>query len=218
MAFERTRQAKSFGEPVRVRTDGTRAQATKDDDAPRGPRSSTAYEKYKEQLHAFFSGQKPLPDHLKELLATRPGASAHMEGVSEDAAPAPVVDDKKKKAAKKPAEDRQARRVVASGGDDLGSLVEAIRKATSPREVEGAIDALKSKGHGLPNDPEILSKALGHSKEDVHAEALRGIKAAIESGALKPTTLLKTRIHNVALLASSADVRELCADLKKLGA
>lgn len=212
MAFERTRQAKSFGEPVRVRTDGSRTTTTKDEDAPRGPRSSTAYEKYKEQLHAFFSGQKPLPDHLKELLQTRPGASEHMEGVPEEAPAKPAPVAPKAKAAP----ERSTRRVVATGGDDVQSLVEAIRKATSPREVEGAIDALKAKGHDLPLDPEVLSKALGHSKEDVHAEALRGIKAALESGSMKATTLLKTRIHNVALLASSADVKQLCADLKKL--
>jgi hypothetical protein len=213
MAFERTRQAKSFGEPVRVRTDGSRTSTTtKDDDAPRGPRSSTAYEKYKEQLHAFFSGQKPLPDHLKELLQTRPGASEHMDGVPEEA-PAPAPE---KKPAAKAAPERSTRRVVATGGDDVGSLVDAIRKATSPREVEGAIDALKSKGHDLPLDPEVLSKALGHSKEDVHAEALRGIKSSLESGTLKATTLLKTRIHNVALLASSGEVRDLCAELKRI--
>lgn len=222
MAFDR-RQAKSFGEPTRVRMDGTRAEP-KDEDLPRAPRPSTAYESYKQQLHAFFSGQKPLPDHLKELLATRPGASQHMEGVSDDA---PLAEDKKapakkggkttaKRAGAKDEGERQARRVVASNSDDFASLVEAIRKATSPREVEGAIDQLKQRGHTLPGDPEVLSKALGHSREEIHAEALRGIKHAIEGGTMKPSTLLKTRVHNVALLASSSEVKDLCGELKRL--
>src|SRR5687767_10769528 len=88
MAFDRARQQKSFGEPVRVRMDGSKAEPSKDDgDKPRGPRANSSYEKYKESLHAFFSGQKPLPDHLKELLATRPGASEHLEGVPEPTQP-----------------------------------------------------------------------------------------------------------------------------------
>ncbi len=222
MAFERTRQAKSFGEPVRVRTDGTRTQGAKDDEPGKGARPGSAYEKYKQQLHGFFNGTTPLPDHLKDLLATRPGASEHMEGVPDaPAGPAGLTEsDKKSKGKKAPggrkADERPARRVVGGADPDIASLVEQIKRAVSPREVEGAIDALKAKGVSLPGDPEVLSKALGHSKEAVHEEALRGIKSALETGTMKPTTLLKTRIHNVALLASSSDVRDLCGDLKKM--
>lgn len=223
MAFDRARQQKSFGEPTRVRMDGTRAAPSNDDGlSPRQPTKSsgTAYDKYKESLHAFFNGDKPLPEHLKDLLATRPGASAHMDGVVEEPEPMPQTAVKKGKSAVRTPrpEDRKARRMVTSTSDDYASLVEAIRKGTSPREVESAIDALLDKGHAMPLDGEVLSKALGHSSESVLAQALRGLASCADGGALKSVQLLKTRVNNVQLLASSSEVRELCAELKsKLG-
>jgi hypothetical protein len=202
--------------------DGTRASPSNDDGQP-GPKppAGSAYEKYKQSLHAFFNGDKPLPDHLRDLLATRPGASEHLDGVEEVEAKAqPVAPAPKKgkpaRAARGP-EDRK-RRMVATSSDDYASLVEAIRRATSPREVESAIDALLEKGHALPMDGEVLSKALGHSSETVLAMALRGLSSVVDSGSLKSVQLLKTRVNNVALLASSSDVRELCGELRsKLG-
>ena len=56
-------------------------------------------------------------------------------------------------------------------------MVDAVRKASSPREVESAVDALRAKGASLPRDAEVLSKALGHAIEDVLIEALRGLIA-----------------------------------------
>src|SRR6476620_10782092 len=142
MAFDRARQ-KSFGEPTRVRLDGTRAAPSNDDGQPPQPKGGggSAYEKYKQSLHAFFNGDKPLPDHLRDLLATRPGASDHLEGVEDviDVKPAPLtaVAAKKGKATARNArtDDRKARRMVAVSSDDYASLVEAVRRATSPREV-----------------------------------------------------------------------------------
>ena len=77
MGFDRRRE-KSFGEPTRVRADGTSGSAREvgGDDVPKRP-ANTAYERYKQELHAFFNGEKPLPEHLKDMLATRPGAAEH---------------------------------------------------------------------------------------------------------------------------------------------
>ena len=74
MGFSRDR-SKSFGEPNRVRMDGTRAEAQ--DEAPKPRGVNTAYERYKQQLHSFFDQGKPLPDHLRDMLSTRPGAGDH---------------------------------------------------------------------------------------------------------------------------------------------
>src|SRR5688572_17310411 len=170
MAFDRRRE-KSFGEPTRVRTDGT-AGSTKDGDLPKKP-ANTAYERYKQELHAFFNGEKPLPDHLKDMLATRPGAADH--GLADEAAEAEAKADATKAQAQaktkskesngngKP--DKAARRVINGPSDDVLAIVEQIRKANSPREVEGAVDALRAKGATLPKDAEVLSKALGHGNE-----------------------------------------------------
>jgi hypothetical protein len=213
MGFDRAR-TKSFGEPTRVRTDGTRAESS--DDAPKRPEPSS-YEKYKQSLHAFFNGDKPLPDHLKDMLLTRPGAEGVFGEEAEAASMAEVEAQDRAKGKKKPTpddrkEDKKVRRVVPSNGADLFTLVEAIRKGNSPREVEAAVDALRAKGHPLPKDADILSKALGHSSEDVLQEALAGL-IEIDVANIKSPQLLKTRTKNVALMASSSSLRELCGQL-----
>jgi hypothetical protein len=213
MAFDRRRE-KSFGEPTRVRTDGT-AGSTKDGDLPKKP-ANTAYERYKQELHAFFNGEKPLPDHLKDMLATRPGAADH--GLADEAAEAEAKADATKAQAQAKAKskesngngkpDKAPRRVINGPSDDVLAIVEQIRKANSPREVEAAVDALRAKGASLPKDAEVLSKALGHGNEDVLAEALKGL-VEIDLAQIKSPGLLKTRVKNVLLLASTADVKEL---------
>lgn len=207
MAFDRRRE-KSFGEPTRVRTDGTVGAANAQGDTPKKP-ASTAYERYKQELHAFFNGEKPLPDHLKDMLATRPGAADHgMEAATPPPGPEIAVEEPRKKA-----EDKKApRRVVNGPSDEVLAIVEQIRRANSPREVETAVDALRAKGAALPKDAEVLSKALGHGNEDVLAEALKGL-VEIDRAQIKSAALLKTRVKNVLLLASTADVKELGSKL-----
>lgn len=211
MAFDR--RQKSFGEPTRVRTDG-RASGDNgnNDEIPRPKPASTAYERYKQELQSFFNGGKPLPDHLKDLLATRPGAAEHGIAAEEvEAAPAPTGNGNgaAAKAKKVPARADERKRRVASGPtDEVAELVAQLAKAVSPRDVESAVNALRAKGVPLPRDPETLSKALGHGNEEVIAEALRGL-LEVDLPRIKSPGLLKTRVKNVLLLASTSDVREL---------
>jgi hypothetical protein len=200
MGFDRRRE-KSFGEPTRVRSDGTTGTA-RDEDLPKRP-ANTAYERYKQELHAFFNGEKPLPAHMKDMLATRPGAAEH--GLEQAEQPAPA--EAKKADAPKVAE-KAPRRVINGPTDEVLAIVEQIRRANSPREVEAAVDALRAKGASLPKDAEVLSKALGHGNEDVLAEALKGL-VEIDKGQIKSASLLKTRVKNVLLLATTGDVKEL---------
>lgn len=207
MAFDR--RQKSFGEPTRVRMDGRSGADSTNDELSRPRPANTAYERYKQELQSFFNGGKPLPDHLKDLLATRPGAAEH--GIPVDETPAPVPEGNGAKNGKKAAVsrvDEKKRRVVAGPTDEVAELVAQLGKATSPREVENAVNALRAKGAPLPRDPEILSKALGHGNEDVIAEALRGL-IEIDVARIKSASLLKTRVKNVLLLASTGEVREL---------
>lgn len=219
MAFTRHRISNTL-EPARVRTDGTKASSGDDPAEERlraRVRQNTAYEKYKASLHEYFNGGKPLPDSLKAMLATRPGAEEHgVEAVEAEEAEAPAPQQQKKaaKEAAKEAAPRRPRRMAPSASGDYGSLVEAIRKASSPREVESAVDALRAAGHALPADGELLSKALGHKDEAVICDALRGLLEVAEQGGIKSPRLLRTRIDNVALLASSSEVGVLCGELK----
>jgi hypothetical protein len=217
MSNPRPPRSSSAGAPGRVRMDGTRVDA--DTAPPPGKPAASSYERYKQQLHAFFNGDKPLPDHLRDMLATRPGASDHGFEPGEEPAPvetkAPPRKNGKKTATRDAvvADDANRRRVVAAAADDL-VLIEAIRKATSPREVQASVDALLARGLSLPKDAEILGKALGHADDAVLEQALTGLKELIVDGGFKGNpTLLKTRLKNVALLSSSSSVRELCADV-----
>jgi hypothetical protein len=206
--------------------DGTRAEPGE----PAARPAASSYERYKQQLHAFFNGDKPLPENLRDMLATRPGASQH--GFDEDevaAADAAAADAAAAAAPKKPkkasvtrsgrpapaADDDATRRRVGatSSADDL-LLIEAIRKATSPREVQASVDALLAAGLPLPKDAEVLGKALGHADDSVLEQALSGLRDLVLEGAFRGNaTLLKTRLKNVALLSSSSSVRELCTEV-----
>ena len=202
--------------------DGTRAEpdASRPGGRVGGGNGGTSYERYKQQLHAFFNGDKPLPDHLKTMLATRPGAADHGFAADDDAAdaapaadPSAVRKGRAAKAKKPDADDAQRRRVVAGSAEDV-VLADAIRKASSPREVQAAIDALLARGYPLPMDADVLGKALGHSDDGVLEKALEGLVALVAEGNFKGNpTLLKTRLKNVALLSSSSSVRSLCTDL-----
>jgi hypothetical protein len=208
------------GEPSRVRMDGTRAEpdASRPGGRLQGGGSNTSYERYKQQLHAFFNGDKPLPDHLKTMLATRPGASEHgfAEGEAEAEVEAPAAEPapkaKKGRGRARPEGDEgPRRRVVAANAEDI-VLADAIRKASSPREVQGAVDALLGRGYPLPLDADVLGKALGHGDDAVLEKVLTALQSLVVDGGFKGNaTLLKTRLKNVALLSSSTTVRELCA-------
>ncbi len=213
MAFDR--RQKSFGEPTRVRMDGRSTSdsgsSSTTDDIPRPKPASSAYERYKQELQSFFNGSKPLPDHLKDLLATRPGAAEHGIAAEEaEASPAATAAGAAAAKAKKaPARvDDRKRRVAAGPTDDVAELVAQLAKAVSPRDVETTVNALRARGVPLPREPEILSKALGHGNEEVIAEALRGL-IETDLPRIKSPALLKTRIKNVLLLATTSDVREL---------
>lgn len=216
------RSSTAAGVPGRVRMDGTRVEP---DERPAERPAASSYERYKQQLHGFFNGDKPLPDHLRDMLATRPGATAHgfdesevedAESAAAAAAPKKVTKKTKSTASGAPVrveDDGARRRVVAAAADDL-ALIEAIRRASSPREVQTSVDALLARGSSLPKDAEVLGKALGHADDSVLEAALATLRDVIVEGGFKGNaTLLKTRLKNVALLSSSSSVRELCQDV-----
>lgn len=227
MAYSRASRG-SLNEVTRVRMDGSSDKTNKRDDeleamVAKRAKKSSAYEKYKQQLHSFFDGEAALPENLRDILSTRPGAEEH--GLI-PAEPEKEEAPKKKKASKKgkgarakgqksdQADGTKRRRMVAGPGSDYKEKVEAIRKANSPREVSAAIDALKEGAHALPEDIEVLSKALGHSDDAILEEALNGLLSAEVGPETKGANLLKTRLKNVALVTGSSDVRALCDDVQ----
>jgi hypothetical protein len=207
MSFSRS--DKSFGEIKRVRSDGT----VGGDEVPKPRSTNSSYEKYKQELHSFFSGDKPLPAHLRDMLSTRPGASDHG---FEEGQPEPVAEAPKSKSSRKntPASATTGRRVVNAANDERSVLEEALRKASSPREVQNAVDALRHKQFPLPRDADTLGKALGHPSDDVLVDALEALLLLQREGGLKNNSLLRTRLQNVLLVTSSRQVSGLCEQLQ----
>ncbi len=206
--------SRSPGDPARVRMDGTSASPDANKPGGRTGASNTSYERYKQQLHAFFNGDKPLPEHLKDMLATRPGATQHGFGdeIVDDGTPPPDIDTIEARV-EAPKKEEPRRRVVPASADDI-VLAEAIRKAQSPKEACVAVDAFLARGFSLPRDADVLGKALGHSDDGVLEQALSGLCGLVDEGSFKGNgMLLKTRVKNVALLSSSSSVRERCATL-----
>lgn len=203
--------SKSFGESrVRVRMDGsTPSDPSLEKQIKKRSAQTSAYQKYKESLHAFFDGEKPLPKKVQEMLDTRDDDDAPKKEVSKKSA----TGAQKKRKNRNPKSDR----LMATSDSATGyhQLVENIRKAKSPREVENAIDALQTQKFTLPLEEDVLSKALSHSKERVMKEALEGLLKLSASDDLKGGVLLKTRIDNVALLVSSGEMRALCEGVKE---
>jgi hypothetical protein len=217
MAFRPRQATRTIDEPDRVRMDGTKKKDADDaslDSLRARVAKVTAYEKYKEQLNELFDGKRELPQQLRDILATRPGAAEH--GFEEaDDKPAAKTDDKKKGRGKKDANPVDSgRRRVSTSVDRRNELIAGLRRAVSPREAETAIDALRGEGFSIPLELELLSKALSHKDEAVIEEALRGLVTVVEGPQTKGANLLKGRLKNVALLASSSEVRELCATLQ----
>lgn len=212
-------------EITRVRGDGSASATSKITDSleekirARTAKNS-AYQKYKDQLHEFFDGKRELPEQMREMLATRPGAEEH--GIEAEELPEPAAPKKKskKKQGTKQSSSRasdangKTRRRIAGRSDARAQHIAALREANSPREAEAAIDAMRAEGFGLPLEVDLLSKALGHKDEAIIGEALRGLSQIGLTPETPGAKLLKGRLANVALVASSSDARSLCSELQ----
>jgi hypothetical protein len=218
MAGGRYRDSHNVMEPGRVRMDGTTTKTNDKWEPPKGgKRPNTAYEKYKENLHAMFDGNKPMPEKVQDLLATRPGAEDRMAEI--EAKMGLGADKKKKKKGKKAAGngERRTRRTVGNNRPPIKPLLDAIRGANTQSDISTAVAALFATGHSLPADDEdVLSKVIGTDNDDVVLQALDLLATLIEedeSG--KSRTLLKSRLENAALMGSSA-VSSRCDEVRKL--
>jgi hypothetical protein len=199
--------------------DGTTTKTTDNKwEKPRGGGGS-AYQQYKETLNAMFDGEKPLPDKVQDLLATRPGQEDRMAEIE---AKMGLEPDKKKKKGKKAATpangERKARRTVGNNRPPIKPLLDAIRGANTQSDITVAIEALFGAGHSLPADDEdVLSKAIGHQNNDVVLQALDHLALLIEEDeSSKSRALLKSRLENAALMTGSNAIRSRCEEVRRL--
>lgn len=106
------------------------------------------------------------------------------------------------------------RRISSAPAKPYDIFIEAIKRSTTPDEITRTIDALAEAGHELPEDEDILSKALSHRNDDTVWQILSKLQGLLSSKPSKSPKLLKTRLENTALLTSSSQIRELCQSLR----
>ena len=219
MAYRGRRDTSTVTLPNRVRSDGRIVAPDPEESLRARVGKNSAYDKYKEQLNELFDGKRELPKQFQDMLAGAPGAEQH--GFDHEPAPPPEQADKKTKSRRSKKNvnngaEKGTRRRVGSAGVTRAAHIKALRAAHSPREIEKSIDAMREAGFGLPKEFDLLSKALGHSDEQVQADVLGEIIAAAKEAAVKSPNLLKGRVENVALLATTSEVRELCTELQEV--
>ncbi len=153
-------------------------------------RSTKAYEKYKANLNALFDGKTKLPEHLRTLMPGEPIMPP---------APLPV----------KPANPKSGRRLSGTPVFGYDIFMEAIKRSATPDEVTRTINALLDSGHQIPQDEEILSKALIHRDESMVVSMLHKLKELLDKQGPKSPRLLKTRLENLLLISPTPEIKKL---------
>ena len=97
-------------------------------------------------------------------------------------------------------------------------FMEAIKRSATPDEVTRTINALLEAGHQIPQDEDILSKALIHRDESMVVSMLHKLQDLLEKQVSKSPRLLKTRLENLLLISPTPEIKKLVAELQtKLG-
>lgn len=147
-------------------------------------RSTQSYEKYKANLNALFDSKKSLSE----------------------SEPAPV--------SIMTAPEKAQRRLSGTPLFSYEIFLEAIKRSVTPDEVTRTIDALLDSGHQIPNDEDILSKALIHNDESVVMTMLKKLDDLLSKQLAKNPRLIKTRLENLLLIRSSPEIRTLVPALQ----
>ena len=156
------------------------------------PERKSSYEQYKSSLHAIFDGTKPLPERFKGTAA-----------VPLKPSPQP------KKNAKK-------RVCVNTAEVNYSVLLKTIEQASGVQEISTSINTLLLAGYNLPDDENLLSKALCHENEIVAIGVLEKLLVMLPKRKPRNLRLLKSRLENASLLAKDMQVKELCEQISKM--
>lgn len=109
---------------------------------------------------------------------------------------------------KKPSEEQQKEK----------ELRDAMRKAVGPMEVKKAVEAYLQFRPAIPDDLELLSKAITSPTEAHQAAALRGLDKRTDLATNASARLLKTRLDTVLLVAQEDETKALAKSVRaKLG-
>lgn len=93
-------------------------------------------------------------------------------------------------------------------------FMEAIKRSATPDEVTRTINALLESGHQIPQDEEILSKALIHRDESMVISMLQRLQELLDKQPSKNPRLLKTRLENLLLISPTPELKTLVLSLQ----
>ena len=195
---DRPRERKSWREIDKARDTSVRREDRERAAGFQG--NSTAYDKYKKNLEKLWGTAGGGGGKLMELVEQRVGAPPS-GGAPADA----------------PELGEPQRAVIRRGNEDQAKEREArdaLKKAATPLEIKTAVAAYLTLRPQLPDDLELLGRALGSPVEEHQLQALRGLEARTELGAAASSRLIKSRLGTILLTASQEDTRALANSLK----
>lgn len=193
--------------PDRVKTDGSAPKKGWDAEKPRGSKSQSSYDKYKQSLHEIFDGKKPMPNKMKDMLESQHPSVAQTSstGTGDQETQATVPEPKK------------ARRRVAPQGPTLTDLIQQTKNSNTSAETRAALSLIIEKGFQLPDDDEeLLVKALDHDQETLVIQALEQLEIFLDNNTSKNPSLLKGRLKSAQMIASNRKIRSLTSTLLEL--
>lgn len=100
---------------------------------------------------------------------------------------------------------RQAPSLASAEKSASQQRVDDVLRATSPDEIERAVDALLA-AQPMPQDPELLVKILAHPKGAHAHEALSALLEVLERGRPANARLLKSRVQALKLTLDDPDI------------
>jgi len=94
-------------------------------------------------------------------------------------------------------------------------LCDKIKQAEGSREVAGAVDKYLAKFETLPNDYEVLEKALAHPKSPVVIQVLSQLIEQIDASKPRRSRSLALQLEILEDTSDDADVRDLAVQARK---
>lgn len=189
--------------PERVKTDGSSPKKGWDAPKPRGSKSQSSYDKYKQSLHEIFDGKKPMPDKMKGMLESQSAPAA--------------ADTEDKATSEGQVAPKKTRRRVAPQGPTLTDLIQQTKNSNTSAETRAALSLIIEKGFQLPDDDEeLLVKALDHDQETLVIQALEQLEIFLDNNTSKNPSLLKSRLQSAQMIASNRKIRSLTSTLLEL--
>jgi hypothetical protein len=202
----------TFAERDKRRREGRGGQR---DAGAAGTTQSHAQKSYRAALErAFESGR--IDEFAATVMRTRDPAPAGRPAAPAKPPPAPEPSaDAGPDGAPPPPAPPPAAPAVDPARAERRKLLAQIRDAAGPDDLSRAIDRFRSRCGELPDDFEILERALGHRDPDTVRDALRRLEAKLAKGAPRRSRSLAMQLAILSDTHADDEIRELAARIRE---